>query len=230
MIRIRITYAKTEALRYTSNLDVHKILERTFRRAHLPLVYSLGFNPQPRLNQACPLPLGITSRAEVLDAWLEEERFDAQHIKTSLQNTSPPGIELRKIDQVELASPPLQAGVVATEYQAVVSEVAFTELRRQIHALLETQSLRRQRRGKEYDLRPLILALTCQALETANRSQVWMLLEARQGATGRPDEVLLALGLQPAQAQLERLRIIFTPSQSAAVMIESTSHDTYGSL
>ena len=59
MERLRITYSKTAALRYTSNLDMHKIWERALRRARLPLAYSQGFHPQPRLTQACPLPLGL---------------------------------------------------------------------------------------------------------------------------------------------------------------------------
>jgi hypothetical protein len=58
MQRIRIQYAKTEPLRYTGNLDMHRIWERTLRRARLTIAYSQGFHPQPRLNQACPLPLG----------------------------------------------------------------------------------------------------------------------------------------------------------------------------
>ena len=71
MERIRICYAKTEPLRYTSNLDVHKVWERLLLRARLPLAYSQGFHHQPRINQAAPLPLGFTSRVEMVDIWLE---------------------------------------------------------------------------------------------------------------------------------------------------------------
>ncbi len=67
MMRLRIDYAKTTAMRYTSNLDVHKSWERTLRRARLPLAYSQGFHPQPRIHQASPLPLGLISQAEVID-------------------------------------------------------------------------------------------------------------------------------------------------------------------
>ena len=65
MERIRVYYSKTAPMRYTGNLDVHKVWEHTLRRARLPLAYSQGFHPQPRINQACPLPLGMTSRAEI---------------------------------------------------------------------------------------------------------------------------------------------------------------------
>ena len=67
MLRVRITYTKSGGLRYTGNLDMHKIWERTMRRARLPLAYSQGFHPQPRINQASPLPLGMVSQVEMVD-------------------------------------------------------------------------------------------------------------------------------------------------------------------
>jgi len=71
MQRIRVTYARTAPLRYTGHLDMQIVWERCLRRARLPLMYSQGFHPQPRINQACPLPLGMTSQMEVMDFWLE---------------------------------------------------------------------------------------------------------------------------------------------------------------
>ncbi|MBA4384294.1 MAG: hypothetical protein C0410_06130, partial [Anaerolinea sp.] len=54
MQRIRIHYFKGEDLQYIGNLDLHKVWERTFRRAQIKLAYSQGFHPQPRMHQACP--------------------------------------------------------------------------------------------------------------------------------------------------------------------------------
>ena len=67
-IRLRIVFAKTEAMRYTSHLDLHRTWERTIRRANLPLAYSQGYNPHPRINLASALPLGFTSDCEVVEA------------------------------------------------------------------------------------------------------------------------------------------------------------------
>ena len=55
-MRIRITFSKQGALRYTGNLDLHKIWERTARRADLALAYSQGFHPQPKMQLAAALP------------------------------------------------------------------------------------------------------------------------------------------------------------------------------
>lgn len=72
-MRLRLTFAKTDAMRFTGNLDLHRTWERTIRRAGLPLAYSQGFHPQPRLNLASALPLGFTSQFEMVDVWLENE-------------------------------------------------------------------------------------------------------------------------------------------------------------
>ncbi len=70
--RVRILFAKTDAMRFIGNLDLHKAWERSCRRAGLPLAYSQGYNPQPKLNLASALPLGFTSQAELIDIWLEQ--------------------------------------------------------------------------------------------------------------------------------------------------------------
>ena len=70
--RIRISFSKTEAMRFTGHLDLILTWERTFRRADLPLSYSEGFNPRPVINLAAPLPLGFISTAEIGDFWLSE--------------------------------------------------------------------------------------------------------------------------------------------------------------
>ncbi len=71
--------------------------------------------------------------------------------------------------------------------------------------MLESESIPRERRGKFYDLRPLIEALTADI----ESSTLQMTLAAREGATGRPDEVLTALGIEPEYARVERTRLIF---------------------
>src|SRR5215813_4393454 len=70
--RLHITFGKFDALIYTSNLDVAKLWERVLRRANLPILYSEGFNPRPRLALASALPLGISSECEILDVSFKE--------------------------------------------------------------------------------------------------------------------------------------------------------------
>lgn len=211
MERIRICYAKTEPLRYTSNLDVHKVWERLLRRARLPLAYSQGFHPQPRINQAAPLPLGFTSRVEMVDIWLEED-IPLDVVAQSLVKAAPPGLELKNVSSVDLKAPVLQTAVRSSEYLVKLLEPIEPEvLEALINTLISADKVVRERRGKTYNLRPLIEELNIESMNDGF-AQLRMRLSARESATGRPDEVLSALGLDPFAALIERTELIFDSS------------------
>jgi radical SAM-linked protein len=206
MIRVRLTYAKTEELRYTSNLDVHRVWERALRRARLPLAYSQGFNPQPRINQACPLPLGITSLCEIIEAWFEEE-LPLEQIVNDLTPALPSGFKLLGVTPIDLQAARVQTLVESSTYLTLLLDPADTEdLRQRAQHLLDAPSLPMNRRGKDYDLRPLIESLRVEN-GPDGKTQILMRLSAREGATGRPEEVLKALGLDPSLARQERVQL-----------------------
>ena len=99
-MRIRITFAKQGALRYTGHLDLHKLWERAARRAELPLAYSQGFHPQPKMNIAAALPLGFSSRCEMLDMKLEHD-IQLDGLREKLQGTLPTGIQVIHVESVD---------------------------------------------------------------------------------------------------------------------------------
>lgn len=214
MQRIRLYYAKTQALRYTGNLDVHKIWERTLRRARLPLAYSNGFHPQPRLNQACPLPLGLLSQGEIIDIWLDPD-LPLEQVEAQLAKSIPPGLEIDRLESVDLQEPALQTQVAASRYQATLlaapgdSPISQEELSQKVAALLSSASLPRQRRDKPYDLRPYIQQLEVLGAGEKGQPVLLMQLSAREGASGRPEEVLSALGFDPTSARIERVELVF---------------------
>jgi radical SAM-linked protein len=208
VIRIRVEFAKSETMRFTSHLDLYRAWERLLRRAGIPLVFSQGYNPRPKLQLAAPLPLGITSRAEIIDFWSTESPFVVDTIKLQLVESAPPGIEIQTIEMIDPAAPPLQKKVVAAQYQVTLLD-NVRDLDRKIEALLAAESIMRERRGKTYDLRPLVKELS----EVPGDPQhLIMLLNAGEGSTGRPEEVLLALGIQPENTCIERTRLIFHDS------------------
>jgi radical SAM-linked protein len=203
-MRIRITFVKQGALRYTGHLDLHKLWERAARRAQLPLAYSQGFHPQPKMNMAAALPLGFSSRCEVLDMKLEQE-ISLGSLATRLNETLPSGLRVLEVQQVEDRAPALQTQVAAAEYEAILTgPVDGSELKQKIASVLESTSLPRERRGKPYDLRPLL-----EALELLPDDKIFMRLSARAGATGRPEEVLHVLGIPFEDTRIERTRLIF---------------------
>lgn len=207
-MRARITFTKQGALRYISHLDLHRLWERAMRRADLPLAYSQGFHPQPKISLAAALPLGFSSRCEVLDVRLNGE-IPIWEISSRLKDNLPPDVQIVNIESVDERAPALQTQVLSAAYNVELTEpIPPSELTRRVEALMNSESLPRERRGKSYDLRPLIEMLS---VITEANGKVWlkMMLAAREGATGRPEEVLSALQIEPEAARVERTRLIF---------------------
>ena len=211
-MRYRVTFSKQGALRYIGHLDLHQVWERTIRRAGLPLAYTQGFHPGPKMQIAAALPLGFSGLAEIIDIWLQDapeggqgprppEASALEDYRARLQAAAPPGLNLLRLEPVDPHAPALQTQVSAAEYELTLLE-GLDDPAGRVASLLAQPSLPRERRGKPYDLRPLIEDLH---LEGESLS---MTLAAREGATGRPEEVLDALGLPPEAARVTRKRLI----------------------
>jgi len=133
-------------------------------------------------------------------------------IAERLQSAAPDGLRILSIEPVDEHGPALQTRVRSAEYlAALLDPQPEGPLREKVAALLASESLPRERRGKPYDLRPLIEALELADPDPSGLPCLRMQLAAREGATGRPEEVLAALDLDFAAARIERLRLIFLP-------------------
>jgi radical SAM-linked protein len=209
-MRLRITFSKSGALRYSGHLDLHTIWERTIRRAGLPLSYTQGFHPGPKLQLASALPLGIIGRAEIVDIWINElsQPLDRPY-EEILQPVAPPGLVISSVEVVDEHSPALQTQVVSAEYEVTLLDPCDAHgLVKGISRLLGAASLSRERRGKAYDLRPLIESLELLPADGSGALRLQLRLAARNGATGRPEEVLDALGIPFETTRIERTRLI----------------------
>lgn len=207
-MRVRITFTKQGALRYIGHLDLHRVWERAMRRADLPISYSQGFHPQPKISLAAALPLGFSSRAEVLDVRLNED-IPTEEIFTRLKDNLPPDIKVTDVQSVDERLPALQTTVLSAAYDVHLTEpVDGSELTRRVEGLMNAEALIRERRGKTYDLRPLIEMLSV-ITQADGKAWLKMTLAAREGATGRPEEVLSALEIEPETTHVERTRLIF---------------------
>ena len=214
MQRIRIHYAKNHRLRYTSTQDIQKNWERILRRARLPIAYSQGFHPQPKIQLACPLPLGMLSQAEYVDFWLEDER-PLQNVLEDITAAKHAGIDIRSISEVPTSDPALQSRLRSVTYRIRLEEVnTIDDLTKRINQLLEQDHIWLERRGKKYDLRPLIE--TCEVQPAIGRDTIdlTVTLTALPGATGRPEELLRAAGYDPNEAFIERQEIHFQTAEN----------------
>ena len=207
MQRIRIVYSKGDELKFTGNLDMMKVWERTFRRAGLKIAYSQGFHPQPKIHQALPLPLGFTSQNDLLDFWLDSDESLGE-ISKKLERALQPGIMVQEYQVVPAALKPLQTLVTSAEYLVrMETESIHADLTERIEKLLRQNECLRERRGKQYDLRPLIESLQ---IDKDDTSSLLMTLAARPGATGRPEEVLDALGIAMQDIEIMRSGMILS--------------------
>ncbi|MGD2251414.1 MAG: TIGR03936 family radical SAM-associated protein [Anaerolineales bacterium] len=210
--RYRVVFAKTEAMRFTGHLDLYHTLERTMRRAQIPLAYSEGFNPRPRINLGAPLPLGCTSKHEVMDLWLERA-LKPKALLQALKKSAPPGIRFENASSVPDKQPTLQSQILSATYEVTLDRATSHEtVQHRIAALLQAAELPRERRNKRYDLRPLIEELALGS-DVDQAKVLRMRLSAREGATGRADEVVQALGLDPADCRITRTELHLIENQ-----------------
>jgi radical SAM-linked protein len=115
MQRLRIRFCRGEEVKFISHLDIMRLWQRALNRAGVPLAYSEGFNPHPRMSLAAPLALGVTSEAELMDVVLA--KWVSPHSFTSaVSRQVPDGFEIRQVFNMPLIMPSLQSLVRYAEY------------------------------------------------------------------------------------------------------------------
>jgi len=222
--RLRVTFAKGSELRFITHLDLMRFWERALRRAGVAVAYSEGFSPHAQISLAAPLPVGVSGTAELLDVFLAAPMIPRAFL-ASMAPQLPPGLSLKSARDVDLALPSLQSLMRAAEYHAALPEaVDLADLRGRIDTLLGAVSVPwqhlREKELRTYDLRPLIQTIALDG--EGSTAALVMLLRADNKATGRPDQVLLALGL-PAGLVLERTRVVLArPSRRSKETVPAT--------
>lgn len=210
--RVRITFGKFGALKYTSNLDVAKIWERVLRRADLPLLYSQGFNTRPRLQLATALPLGITSECELLDVTLRE-RIRLEGLETRLRPVSPAGLRIYRMEEVDVGEAALQTRVRSARYVVTFVE-PVPELAQIASTLLSRESIprriQRKRRTVEKDLRPLIHELVVDDAQTLR-----MRVAVGDQGNLRPRDLLEEMDLHESWHHVHRQQLLLDEKEEA---------------
>ncbi len=97
-VRFRVEFEKGEAVRFIGHLDTTRAIIRAIKRANIPIAYSQGIKPKPRISFSQPLPLGITSKKEYFDILLEHSV--GYNIETALVRTFPPGLRIIDVKPV----------------------------------------------------------------------------------------------------------------------------------
>jgi radical SAM-linked protein len=193
--RLRIRYAKRGRLRFTSHRDFSRALERAIFRARVPMAYSSGFNPHPRISYAGAAPTGSASEAEYFEIGLAEV-VDPGAIHQALDEALPEGLDV--VEVVES-----QGGSLADQLEASHWVVDITaqpiEAAAAVATFLGTDAVPVQRMTKkglrEFDCRAAVLALGATPHATVQGDGTRLDLVLRHGVPAvRPDDVLSGLG------------------------------------
>ncbi len=203
-MRIRIRYTKHGKVRFTSHRDVARIFQRVLRRAGLPVSYSQGFSPRPKIAFGLALSTGHESQAEYLDIDLDPERINGLEmgdLPARLSNELPEGMAVTAAVVIDRRTASLQQAVTSCTWQIDVIDIDANTVAGAVARALAAETLvaTRERKGKKVvdDLRPSVLSLDVEGLIEAEQqegSRVRLLAElATQPRALRVSELLGAL-------------------------------------
>ncbi len=207
MIRLRFFYQKKGSIKYTGTLDMQKIWERSCRRAVLPIAYSQGFHPQARIQQAAPLPLGIEGLAEMVDIWFTLDSIPI-NIIVKINQALPSGIAVNSCLEVDLKETSIQNRINISVYLIYDLPFGKNHLEKKITELMSKNEILYERRGQTINLRDRIINLDL--LEINNEIALRMNLKQLPSLTGRPEDVMNILGVEPNKSRIIRQKLLFS--------------------
>ncbi|MEU2284666.1 TIGR03936 family radical SAM-associated protein [Streptomyces sp. NPDC013178] len=160
MQRIRLRYTKRGRLRFTSHRDFQRAFERALRRAEVPMAYSAGFTPHPKVSYANAAPTGTGSEAEYLEIALTEAR-DPQKLRELLDESLPTGLDV--IEAVEARTPGLADRLTASVWELRLDGVDPADADRAVAAFNAADTVEVQRLMKNgvrtFDARSAVVRL-----------------------------------------------------------------------
>jgi radical SAM family uncharacterized protein/radical SAM-linked protein len=184
--KIRLKWSKDEEVRFTSHLDVLRTFERAIRRCGIPITYSEGFHPHPKIAFGPPLPLGFISEAEYLDLQLAEP-FSNEFL-LRLNKALPQGFKILEVKTIFTKAESLSSSINAAFYK-VALPVPETEIKEKMEYILSQRNLMVSRVSKE-ELKEVDIRFEIFKLENEG-STLKMLLSVGSSGHARPQEVLI---------------------------------------
>ncbi|QUX24231.1 TIGR03936 family radical SAM-associated protein [Nocardiopsis sp. MT53] len=198
--RLRVRYAKRGRMRFASHRDIARALERALRRADVPVAFSAGFSPHPKVSYTGAAPTGVASEAEYLELTLAQEREPAR-VGTDIDAAMPDGIDI--IEVVEARVPGLAERLQASVWRVELDGVGADEAERAVGAYLAAETVEVERMTKKgrrrFDTRPAVVGIdVCRDPGRAPREQdttyaILRMVVRHTTPAVRPDDVLTGL-------------------------------------
>ncbi|MGV9244879.1 TIGR03936 family radical SAM-associated protein [Streptomyces sp. NPDC003710] len=201
MQRIRLRYTKRGRLRFTSHRDFQRAFERALRRAEVPMAYSAGFTPHPKVSYANAAPTGTGSEAEYLEIALTEAR-DPDKLRELLDESLPAGLDV--IEAVEVRTSGLADRLEASVWELRLDGVEPADAERAIAAFVSAGTVEVQRMTKNgvrtFDTRAAVVSLKSADTHSSHADRptdqpcaILRLVVRHVTPAVRPDDVLSGL-------------------------------------
>ncbi|MFY0406254.1 TIGR03936 family radical SAM-associated protein [Solicola sp. PLA-1-18] len=203
--RLRVQYAKRGRLRFISHRDFGRAFERAVRRSGVPIAFSSGYSPHPRISYAGAAPTGAASEAEYLEVALTRT-CDPDELRLRLDESLPPDLDLVRVVQSEPGGGSLADLLEASAWELVLPEADPAAVASAVEAFLAETSVEVERMGKKgmrtFDAREATVSLSSASADVDGVACAILTLVVRHGVPSvRPDDVLAGLrsvgGLEP---------------------------------
>jgi radical SAM-linked protein len=195
--RVRLRYAKRGRLRFSSHRDFARAFERALRRAQVPMAYSAGFTPHPKISYVGAAPTGVASEAEYLEIGLSR-RMDVGELRATLDAALPDGLDI--VEAVEAGGGSLPERMQAAEWRIDLLGVPADEATRVVARFLAAETVEVERLTKDgrktVDARPPVISIAVsdagEPAGSAPRAILDVVVRLVTPAV-RPDDLLAAL-------------------------------------
>lgn len=203
MVKIHYQFKRSTPLRLLSHLDQQRLFQRAFRRANIPIAYSQGFNPHPKMSFALAMSVGLTSDGEYGEVIVADD-MDSETFISRMNQVLPNGLEIINARICSDGVGSLSAALCKSIYQIkikVLPETDFEKLAESIQAYLELPQIFIQKRNKKgkfvkKDIRPFIEAISVSPDEVSEKAQINMTLVYIDQQCVKPELILTSINNQ----------------------------------
>jgi radical SAM-linked protein len=197
--RLRVRYTKRGRLRFTSHRDFARAFERALHRSEVPIAFSAGFSPHPKVSYAGAAPTGVASEAEYLEIGLKEPR-DPESVRAALDAALPPGLDVVEVVEAPQGAPALADRIEASRWWIELPDVGREAAEAALDGFLAQESVIVDRPTKNgdrpVDARAAVLAASVSEPESGSGKGTCATLDVvvrHVTPAVRPDDVLTAL-------------------------------------
>lgn len=212
--RVRLTYTKQSNAKFFAHLEMSSVFFRAMRRASIPIAFSRGFNPKPRIIFGPPLQLGMESKCEFVDVFLTEVLTSEKILDlflVKLNQILPLGLEILQAYEVDLKATAIQNSIRKQTFRINFSEprgagVDIKELEQE--SFWKSKILTRERKGKSSEVK---LSDYIESIKAENNSIDFNLLYSNNGGSLKPSEIAACLtGLDSESYTISKLQTEFS--------------------